>query len=153
MPELIITAPSNKVIDGLQSAVGFTYSLVALTHNIHWNVVGKGFFQLHGALGEQYEALFDDIDLLAERIRALDGFVQVNLAKFAADSGIPELVAPFDCCDAIKMLVGAHNKNISSLKVLVEVCAKANDLETQNMILDMISAEQKRVWMLSSYLK
>ena len=153
MPELIITNPRQVVINGLQSAVGYTYALTAFTHNIHWNITGRGFFQLHAALGENYEALFETIDLLAERIRALDGFVSVNLAKFWNDAALPELNAPFDCCDAIDKLIGAHEKNVATLKGLSETCAKLNDLETQNMILDVITAEQKRIWMLKSYRK
>jgi starvation-inducible DNA-binding protein len=153
MPTVILPSSNQKVVEGLQLAVAQSYVLTALAHSAHWNIVGSDFFQLHAAFGDQYEASFDDADVFAERIRALDSFVMVDLAEFKRIAGMPELKAPFTAQQAVDALIVANNKAISDLKVLVDVSGKANDLETQNMVLDKIFALQKRVWMLRSFAK
>ena len=68
-------------------------------------------------------------------------------------AGMPSLTAPFDSQTAVVTVLAAHDKNISDLKGLIDICGKAGDLVTQNMIMNLVEAEQKRVWMLKAYLK
>lgn len=150
---IISLVPETPVTAGLQKAVANTYALTALSQVAHWNVVGEDFFQLHGIFGDHYDALFGDIDLLAERIRALDGFVVGNLSKLNEMARMPSLTAPFEQDMAVQTLVDAHNINVSDLKDLISICGRAGDLVTQNMIMNLVEAEQKRLWMLKSFLK
>ncbi len=145
--------PENPVIVGLQLAVAETYVLTTLTHNAHWNISGTDFFQLHAAFNDQYETLFDQIDKYAERIQQLQGLVKVNLADFVSMAKMPELVAPFDAQTAVRTLLAAREKAIADLKTLSEVSARANDLATQQIVLDDILVHQKACWQLRSYLK
>ena len=49
-------------------------SLFVLFHKTwiyHWNVVGPDFHQLHTLFGEQYTAMFEEIDRLTEHMRFL----------------------------------------------------------------------------------
>lgn len=149
----ISLVPETSVTVGLQKAVANTYALTALSQVAHWNVVGDDFFQLHGIFGSHYEDLFDDIDLLAERIRALDGFVVGDLSKLNEMARMPLLTAPFEQDMAVKTLVDAHNINVNDLKDLIAICGRTGDLTTQNMIMNLVEAEQKRLWMLKSFLK
>lgn len=142
---------SPQVVAGLQKAVGFTYALANYVQNLHWNMVGDQFLLLHPILGDQYSGLFDDVDTLAERIRQLDAFVVVDLAKFQAASGIATLKAPFETKAQLQQLVAYHQKNIKDLKALEKVCAE--DLETQNLLIDLVTKSQKTVWMLKSHLR
>lgn len=150
--QIDLTSAENKIISGLQQAVANTYSLTALTHNVHWNLTGKDFFQLHSELGSQYESLFAQVDVWAERIRILKSFVKTNLSTFQSQAGFPELIAPFDIKTGIEALIAAHNKNIVDLTNLSELCGKLNDLATQQIVLDAVLDEQKLVWKLTSYL-
>lgn len=145
--------PDVSVNVALQKAVANTYALTALTQNAHWNVVGRDFFQLHLAFGAQYEDLFDTIDLLAERIRALGGFVKADLSYLNTLAGMPSLDAPFEATNAVNVLISAHDKNIRDLKALCATARAAGDSTTENMILSIIEAEDKRQWQLKSYVK
>jgi starvation-inducible DNA-binding protein len=147
-----LTTAYGQIVSGLQQAVANTYSLTALTHNVHWNLTGSDFFQVHSELNDEYNALFDKIDLFAERIRQLKSFVKVNLSLFQTQAGFPELAAPFDIKSGIQALVDAHNKNIVDLTNLSELCGKLNDLATQQIVLDAVLDEQKLLWKLTSYL-
>jgi starvation-inducible DNA-binding protein len=60
---------------------------LSLTHLAHWNVEGPGFFALHTAFQTQYEELFTAIDVIAERIRALDAYAIGGLSTLALPGG------------------------------------------------------------------
>lgn len=147
-----ISQSENKIVTGLQLAVANTYVLTALTHNAHWNVIGDDFFQLHSAFNDQYEALFDKIDVFAERIRQLGSFVSVNLANFNSIAQMPDLVAPFEAEAAVSTLLLAHLKAISNLRDLSNLANTLNDLETQQIVLDALLWHEKITWFLKSYL-
>ena len=153
MPIVTLPLSSSKIVEGLQLAVAQTYVLTALTHNAHWNVVGSDFFQLHVAFGSQYAELFDDVDDLAERIRALGSLVMVDLAEFKKMAGMPELQAPFTAQQAVEALIIGNKQAVMSLRELAKISGELNDLETQTLVLDKILAGQKRLWMLQSFLK
>ena len=69
-----MTDKTGNIADKLASALADTYTLMLKTQNYHWNVTGYRFQPLHSMFEEQYENLFEAVDLLAERIRAL-GFL------------------------------------------------------------------------------
>ena len=62
----------SRLVDGLNLVLADSYALMALTHLAHWNVEGSDFYALHKSFQEQYENLFEGIDEIAERVRALD---------------------------------------------------------------------------------
>ena len=48
-----------------------TYELLLASQLVHWNVKGELFLPIHQLTEQHYEALFDTLDILAERMRAL----------------------------------------------------------------------------------
>lgn len=156
MPTATSTSKSTAtepVVAALNQAVADSYVLLANTHYAHWNVEGRGFFSLHHAFHEQYENLFEAIDELAERIRALDGYANGGLSRFARDSGIDELSTPLAEKDYVAALVVGHEKTTSDLLALRKAAEQAGDLETQDLAIKRLQWHQKTTWMLKSYLK
>lgn len=144
---------ASSIVNGLQQAVANTTVLTFLTLSAHWNIVGADFFQLHSALNSQYDSLFDTIDLLAERIRALDEMVTVDLAAFQAQAKMPSFSPSSSARGMVDSLISAHNKNVADLASLCKTCREAGDTVTENMLLSLIEGEQKTLWMLKSYVK
>jgi len=146
----------NPVAQGLYQTLANLVALTSATQLLHWNSIGSCFFSLHPALGDQYEALFDLQDTVAERLRALRLQIYcMDLAMLKDLAAMPELpmpIDPTDCTANIGTLVAMHEKSLSDLKNLVAVSGKEGDLTTQNMVLGWIEAEEKTVWMLRSYL-
>src|SRR6478609_9704293 len=89
----------TRIIDGLNQIVADTYALMALTHLAHWNVEGSDFFALHKAFQEQYENLFEGVDEIAERVRALDAYAAGGLQTFAKTAQMDEFKAPMPAKD------------------------------------------------------
>ncbi len=48
-----------------------TYQLLLASQLVHWNVKGELFLPIHQFTEQHYQALFETLDTLAERMRAL----------------------------------------------------------------------------------
>src|SRR5215216_606501 len=84
----------TRVTDALNLVLADSYALMALTHLAHWNVEGADFFPLHKAFQEQYENLFEAVDEIAERVRALDAYAVGGLSTLASMAQLNEFKSP-----------------------------------------------------------
>ena len=70
---------NEKVIQLLKEAQSGTYVLSLNTQKCHWNVEGINFHSLHLMFDAQYTMLAEDVDVLAERLRALGAVSYTHL--------------------------------------------------------------------------
>lgn len=139
--------------DALNLVLADSYALMGLTHQAHWNVEGSDFFALHKAFQEQYENLFEAIDEVAERVRALDQFAVGGLSKLADMAAMDEFTSQVPQKDYVAGLVVAHEKLLEDAMGAQELAGQISDLETQDLLTERIAWHQKTLWMLKSYLK
>ncbi|HSI10744.1 MAG TPA: DNA starvation/stationary phase protection protein [Chthoniobacter sp.] len=143
----------TRVIDGLNLVVADSYALMALTHLAHWNVEGPDFFPLHKAFQEQYENLFEAIDEVAERVRALDAYAIGGLSTFAKVAQMEEFKSPMPQKDYVAALIVAHEKVVDDATRTRDLAGESSDLQTQDLMIKRLQWHQKALWMLKSYLK
>ena len=84
----------KKIAEGLSKLLADTYTLYLNTHNFHWNVTGPMFNTLHLMFMDQYTELWNSVDVIAERIRALDQFAIGSYKDFSEYSSVND--APSD---------------------------------------------------------
>ena len=143
----------TRVIDGLNLVVADSYALMALTHLAHWNVEGPDFFPLHKAFQEQYENLFEAIDEIAERVRALDAYAIGGLNTLAKVAQMEEFKSPMPQKDYVAALIVAHEKVVDDATRTRDIAGEGMDLQTQDLMIKRLEWHQKTLWMLKSYLK
>ncbi|MHA3771660.1 Dps family protein [Verrucomicrobiota bacterium sgz303538] len=143
----------RRVIDGLNLVLADSYALMALTHLAHWNVEGPDFFPLHKAFQEQYENLFEAIDEIAERVRALDAYAIGGLRAFATTAQMEEFSSPMPQKDYVAALIVAHEKVVDDAIRTRDISGEVHDLETQDLMIGRLQWHEKTLWMLKSYLK
>src|SRR5262245_2798938 len=80
----------EKIVAGLSKVLADTYTLYLKTHNFHWNVEGPMFNTLHLMFMEEYTELWNALDLIAERIRALGFPAPATYKEFAKLTSIEE---------------------------------------------------------------
>src|SRR5918995_1193059 len=73
----------KKLVETLNMRLCDEYVLYTKTRKYHWNVIGPRFHQLHEFFKEQYEALDEMVDEIAERARHLGGKSLGTLDEFA----------------------------------------------------------------------
>lgn len=147
------TQRDTRVIDGLNLVLADSYALMALTHLAHWNVEGTDFFPLHKAFQEQYENLFEGIDEIAERVRALDAYAIGGLNVFARTAQMEEFKSPMPQKDYVAALIVAHEKLVDDAIRTRDAAGSANDLQTQDLLIKRLEFHEKTLWMFKSYLK
>lgn len=131
-----------------------SYALYLKTQNFHWNVTGPDFIALHGFLDAQYKELAEAIDTIAERIRALDTFVPATFENFQQLSKISMIhtKAPLQAKAMIEILLTDHHTLCLEMKKLISECAQADDLASQDLIIERLRSHEKTIWMLKSLL-
>jgi starvation-inducible DNA-binding protein len=143
----------TRIVDGLNLVVADSYALMALTHLAHWNVEGADFFPLHKAFQEQYENLFEAIDEVAERVRALDAYAIGGLTTLAKVAQMEEFKSPMPQKDYVAALIVAHEKVVDDATRTRDLAGESADLQTQDLMIKRLQWHQKTLWMLKSYLK
>jgi starvation-inducible DNA-binding protein len=143
----------TRLTEALNLVLADSYALMALTHLAHWNIEGSDFFELHKAFEHQYENLFEAVDEIAERVRALEAYAIGGLNKFARTAGMDEFTAPMPQRDYVAALIVAHEKVVDDAGRTRNLAGEAGDLETQDLMIKRLQFHQKTVWMLKSALK
>lgn len=142
-----------QTIKELRRLLADTYVLYTKTQNFHWNVSGELFFMLHAAFEKQYRELAEAVDVLAERLRALNvlapgTFAQfLELATVKADVNIPSAEA------MIQELLNDHVNIAEKLHKMIEIAEEENDQATMDLFIERQTYHQKTAWMLRSSLK
>ena len=104
----ISTKHRQDIADGLGRLLADTWVLYGKTHGFHWNVTGPMFTSLHGMFDTQYNELWESLDEIAERIRALGlpaPFGDSTLTKLAS---IEEASSIPSAMDMVKQLMTDH---------------------------------------------
>ena len=137
-----------KLAKGLKAVMGDTYALYVKTHGYHWNVTGPRFKALHELFMEQYTELWQALDELAERIRALGEFAPASsdeIASYATikpDNGVP------DAEDMINNLVRGHETIAKVAREGVDAAEQGDDVVTADLLTQRAAAAEKAAWML-----
>ncbi|MGF1530110.1 MAG: Dps family protein [Puniceicoccaceae bacterium] len=143
----------SKVIPALRQVVADSYALLGQTHLCHWNVRGPSFFALHNAFEEQYTELFQAVDEIAERIRALGAFAPGGLGTLSQMAGFPEIPEDSTAEVMVTKLLESHQKTIEAIGEAREAAADSGDKETEDLMIARIQVHEKTSWMLRSYLE
>lgn len=148
-----LTEKSRKTIsEGLSKILADTYTLELKTHNFHWNVTGPNFPQYHKMFDDQYSALNDAIDGLAERIRSLGFYAPGSYSQFAKLTSIKEAKEIPTAEEMIKMLLDDHEEMARNISDLISLAALNNDHDTADLLTQRLHEHEKTAWMLRSTL-
>jgi starvation-inducible DNA-binding protein len=129
-------------------------SLYIATRGAHWNVVGPNFGALHGFFEDQYEALDDILDDVAERMRALGASAPASVGAYAKAKSINDDAGALANANAmIESLLEAHEKIIRNLRKWSEVADEAGDSGSEDFMVGLMETHEKMAWMLRAHLE
>jgi starvation-inducible DNA-binding protein len=143
----------QRIADGLSRVLADTFTLYLQTHSFHWNVEGPLFSTLHQMFMEQYTELWNALDEIAERIRALGfpapgSFQQFSkLTSIGSPDGVPEAM------DMVRALVDGHQAVARTTRAVFEAVDEASDEATADLLTQRLQVHEKTAWMLRSMLK
>jgi starvation-inducible DNA-binding protein len=143
----------EQIAQGLSRLLADTYTLYLMTHNFHWNVTGPMFNTLHLMFMTQYTELWNAVDPVAERIRALGFPAPGSYAQFGQLSSIKEPEGVPKATEMIQLLVKGHEAVAKTARGLFPAVTKANDQPTADLLTQRLDIHEKTAWMLRSLLE
>lgn len=151
--EILKEEAEPALISALHKVFADAFVFYFKSHSFHWNVVGKDFPQYHEFFGKVYQGVFDNIDRLAEEIRALNAPAPMNLASLVSDASISENKDALDGIAMVRVLASDNDKILAGLLACQKMAEAANEVGLANFLQDLFDGHKKFGWMFSSILK
>ncbi|MCP9928220.1 Dps family protein [Cyanobium sp. CH-040] len=146
-------AQRQKIAEGLGRVLADSTVLYAKTHGFHWNVTGPMFNTLHLMFMEQYTELWNALDEIAERIRALGCPAPFGGSTYSGLSSIPETHGIPAALEMVRELVEGHEAVARTIRGVFGVADEAGDQPTADLLTQRLQIHEKTAWMLRSLLE
>jgi len=143
----------EQLIEQLKVILGTNFGLYLKSHNYHWNVEGNNFPQYHLFLNTFYNEVFLQNDLIAEHIRYLDAYAPGSFSRFMELSAVEDSTTVPDPLTMMITLKNDNDKYIVQLRAGIILAEQADEPAVSNFLQELLGAQQKKAWMLSSIIK
>jgi len=145
----------KNISDGLSKFLADSFVLYLKTHNYHWNVTGPMFQTLHTLFMTQYTEQWNALDVVAERIRALDHIAPGSFYEFSKLTSIKENTTNKkpNAQQMIQELTKAQETAIRTAREVLKIAENASDQPTVDLLSSRMDVHEKNAWMLRSILE
>jgi len=145
------TAAVAELLNKLLADLNVLYTKA---RNAHWNIEGADFHAQHIFFEGIYDGLAENIDDVAERVRAIGHYAIGSLKEFLQVTQLSEdKSAKNDSKSYIKILLNDYESLIITLRENVELAEKHGDAVTEDFFVELMGSFEKTAWMLRSHLK
>ncbi|WP_297983358.1 DNA starvation/stationary phase protection protein [uncultured Chryseobacterium sp.] len=155
-PDLGITEKNLKSLNEMLNKVLADGNVLYIKlRKFHWNLSGDNFMELHQLFENQYDAVAEAIDEVAERISTLGGVAIGTTSEFAKHSQLKETPGKVpDNQSMLRELVGDHEAIVKSLRQFVDDSdEKYGDKGTSDFLTGLMTDHEKMAWKLRKYFK
>lgn len=150
-----ISESSRKaVVDVLNALLADEFVLYLKSRNYHWNAETPTFSELHRLFEQQYQALDEVIDAVAERARALDGRAVATLGEYSRLTRLGEPdVNHRSRAALVSALLSDHEALIRRLRADASACQEQHgDAGTADFLVGLMAQHEKTAWILRAHL-
>ncbi|NBI07961.1 Dps family protein [Senegalia massiliensis] len=122
-------------------------------HNLHWNVVGKQFVQVHEFTESLYDDFFEKYDEVAEILKMKDQKPLVKIKDYLDNASVKESDKEQFSIDEVLEIVKGDLELMKNLATEIRNSAdEENDFEVVAMFEDHVSGYSKNLWFVKSML-
>ena len=143
----------EQLIQQMKVILGTNFGLYFKSHSFHWNIEGADFVQYHTYLGDFYDAVYDNVDIIAEKIRMLGAYSPTGLSRMIELSAIDETDSIPSALGMFDELRSDNDKMITQIKAGIVLADSANEYAISNFLQDLLDQHQKHAWFLRSITK
>ena len=119
---------------------------------LHWNVKGKGFFNLHAKYEELYNDAAEKVDEVAERILQLGSTPENRFSEYLKIATLKENGFQSLGHEGMNQVLEALKVLIAQERKVVALASEADDDVTVALMDDFLTGQEKLVWMVVSFL-
>lgn len=123
-------------------------------HNLHWNVVGIHFKELHELTEELYDDLFEKYDAVAELLKMKGEMPLSRVSDYLKNSSVEEVEPKdFSSKEVLEILLGDLHKMRELALEIINAADEEGDFAVVNEFEDHIGGYNKNIWFIESMLK
>lgn len=119
---------------------------------LHWNIRGKRFFELHVKFEELYNQSQLRIDEIAERVLTLGGTPLHTFEDYMAHNKIAIGKNITEDEKAVELIIDSLSKLLVIEREILESAGSISDEGTTSMMSDLITEQEKDIWMMKAFL-
>lgn len=138
----------REIADMVANVLADEYRLFVNTQGLHWNVEGPLFYSLHKLTESQYRELFESIDALAERIRALGLPAPQSFKEFADRSILADLPQDAELKSRIEQMIVDYERAVRRASLVVQLAETNGDIKTADLLTERVGVYEENAWML-----
>ncbi len=143
----------HEISESLKKVLADSYCLMMMSQNYHWNVRGMLFKNIHEMTEEQYTNLFEAIDDIAERVRALGFTAPGTLKDFNDNTDVNLPNAELSDQEMLVDLIDGHETLVRGIRKAIKVADQHDDEVTVDMLTARMNWHEKNAWMMRSFLE
>lgn len=140
-------------LDQLQNVFRDNFITYYHSHVAHVNVVGRNFEGDHRLLKGIYEARQEEIDVLAEIVRTLDGFMIDHLQAVIVDASMEDTPVRGTADELLAHVRDMLADLVVQYQLLGEAASEEELEHIENYAQEQVMALNKQIWMLNSTLE
>lgn len=142
-----------KTINKLKQVQADAMVMYIKLHNLHWNIKGMAFYQIHQMTEEMYHDMAKLFDEVAERVLQLGDKPLVTMADAIKHSHIKELKkTDFEVQEVLQVVHDDYLHFIQEFKELSNFGGELNDTTTIALADENLVKLEKDLWMLKASL-
>ncbi|WP_163193856.1 Dps family protein [Clostridium thermarum] len=142
----------EKVTGELNKYLANLSVLYIKIHNLHWNIEGPAFFQLHSVFEGYYDDVAEDLDSVAERILTLGCRPAASLKEYVKLASIEEIDSKaISSNESIDIIQKDFMSMLEHSRRILELAEEAKDQGTVDLMAGFIAKYEKTLWMIKAY--
>lgn len=139
---------SKWIANGLTGVLSDSVVLMLKTQGYHWNITGPMFLPIHEITEKLYTDLFESIDVIAERVRALGELAPMSMTDMMSHARLNEEDTQRSAQGMIEQLVSDNEALVRHLREVAAMAARHSDGATEDLMNARMAAHEKATWML-----
>src|SRR5215831_19735569 len=140
---------AKAVTEAVNPLIADVFALYVKTKNFHWHLSGSHFRDYHLLFDEQAEAMFEAIDIMAERVRRIGGTTIRSIGHIAQLQTIEDDNNDFVPAGVmVRQLMEDNGHMAKMIRDAIAVCDKNRDSATSNVLQEILDETERRKWFL-----
>ena len=143
----------KQAIETLNQSLASLIDLQLRCKEAHWNIRGRNFIGLHLFLDTVYEAVENNVDIVAERLTSLGGQAEGRLPQITARTKLGAYPVESRIEDHLKTLCDSFATIGKECRENIDKMDDAGDKGTADMFTDVSRDLDKYLWMLEAHIE
>jgi starvation-inducible DNA-binding protein len=144
----------KAITEAVNPLIADAFALYVKTKNFHWHLYGSHFRDYHLLFDEHADAIFESIDIMAERVRRVGGTTIRSISHIGQLQTIEDDNSTVVAAgEMIRILMEDNGHIAKMIRDAITVCDKNRDSATSNQLQDILDKTERRKWFLYEVLQ